>query len=103
MQIRRILQADAVDFRNLACRQSAHLVEREVIYATYAAEWDFCCRLNFFPQRWLKVPKLDIEIFYFFGKINLYANMNPRANLASPQLDPTALVMLTGLPVYDTG
>ncbi|CAK0743466.1 hypothetical protein CVIRNUC_001472 [Coccomyxa viridis] len=38
-------------------------------------------RLNFFPQRWLKMPKLDIELFYFFGKINLYANMNPRANL----------------------
>ncbi|CAL5219348.1 g1164 [Coccomyxa viridis] len=38
-------------------------------------------RLNFFPQRWLHVPKLDIEIFYFFGKINLYANLNPRANL----------------------
>ncbi len=41
------------------------------------------CRLNFFPQRWLHVPKLDIEIFYFFGKINLYANLNPRANLVS--------------------
>ena len=27
------------------------------------------------------MPKLDIELFYFFGKINLYANMNPRANL----------------------
>lgn len=27
------------------------------------------------------MPKLDLELFYFFGKINLYANMNPRANL----------------------
>lgn len=43
-----------------------------------------CCRLNFFPQRWLHIPKLDIEIFYFFGKINLYANLNPRANLVRP-------------------
>lgn len=43
-----------------------------------------CCRLNFFPQRWLEVPKLDIEIFYFFGKINMYANLSPRANLVRP-------------------
>lgn len=50
-----------------------------------AAEQVMCCRLNFFPQRWLHIPKLDIEIFYFFGKINLYANLNPRANLVSPR------------------
>lgn len=29
------------------------------------------------------MPKLDVEIFYFFGKINLYANLCPRANLVS--------------------
>ena len=56
------------------------------------------CRLNFFPQRWLKMPKLDIELFYFFGKINLYANMNPRANLVRPRRHSNPPFLSTLMP-----
>ena len=40
-------------------------------------------RLNAFPDSSTRVPKLDIELFYFFGKINMYVNLVPRANLVS--------------------
>ena len=43
------------------------------------------------------MPKLDIELFYFFGKINLYANLNPRANLVRSKCQRHSL--LTSAPI----
>ena len=40
-------------------------------------------RLNVFPDSSTRAPKLDIEFFYFFGKINMYVNLVPRTNLVS--------------------
>ena len=40
-------------------------------------------RVNVFPREWTRVPKLDVELFYFFGKINMYCNFAARANLVS--------------------
>ena len=44
------------------------------------------------------MPKLDIELFYFFGKINLYANMNPRANLVRVKCQRHPLFLSTPMP-----
>ena len=38
-------------------------------------------RINVFPDASTALPKLDIELFHFFGRINMYVNLVPRANL----------------------
>lgn len=38
-------------------------------------------RLNVLPDTKRRVPKLDVELFYWFGNINMYVNLLPRANL----------------------
>lgn len=40
-------------------------------------------RVNAFPNATTRAPKLDVELFYWFGKINVYINLVPRANLVS--------------------
>lgn len=39
-------------------------------------------RINVFPDASTTLPKLDIELFHFFGCVNMYVNLVPRANLA---------------------
>ena len=39
-------------------------------------------RINVFPDASTRLPKLDLELFHFFGRINMYINLVPRANLA---------------------
>lgn len=38
-------------------------------------------RINVFPDGSRVLPKLDVELFYFFGQINMYINLAARANL----------------------
>ncbi|KAK9829023.1 hypothetical protein WJX72_003477 [[Myrmecia] bisecta] len=38
-------------------------------------------RINAFPDSTTRIPKLDIELFHFFGKVAMYVNLLPRANL----------------------
>ncbi len=38
-------------------------------------------RINVFPDQTLSVPKLDIELFFFFGRINMYINFVARTDL----------------------
>ncbi|CAL8460820.1 g351 [Coccomyxa elongata] len=38
-------------------------------------------RINVFPDQTVSVPKLDIELFYFFGRINMYVNFVARTDL----------------------
>jgi len=38
-------------------------------------------RINVFPDTSTLLPKLDIELFHFFGRVNMYVNLVPRANL----------------------
>ncbi len=38
-------------------------------------------RINIFPDQTVSVPKLDIELFYFFGQINMYVNFVARTDL----------------------
>jgi hypothetical protein len=40
-------------------------------------------RINVFPDASTLLPKLDIELFHFFGRVNMYVNLVPRANLVS--------------------
>lgn len=39
-------------------------------------------RINVFPDASTRLPKLDLELFHFFGRVNMYINLVPRANLA---------------------
>ena len=41
-------------------------------------------RINVFPDASARLPKLDLELFHFFGRVNMYVNLVPRANLARP-------------------
>ena len=43
-------------------------------------------RINVFPDASTRLPKLDLELFHFFGRINMYINLVPRANLARSHL-----------------
>jgi len=38
-------------------------------------------RINIFPDQTVRVPKLDIELFFFFGRINMYINFVARTDL----------------------
>ncbi|BDA41745.1 hypothetical protein COCOBI_02-5380 [Coccomyxa sp. Obi] len=38
-------------------------------------------RINVFPDQTTSVPKLDVELFYFFGRINMYVNFVARTDL----------------------
>jgi hypothetical protein len=38
-------------------------------------------RINIFPDQTLSVPKLDVELFFFFGRINMYINFVARTDL----------------------
>lgn len=38
-------------------------------------------RVNVFPDDTRVLPKLDVELFYFFGQINMYINLAARSNL----------------------
>lgn len=40
-------------------------------------------RINVFPDGGRVLPKLDVELFYFFGQINMYVNLAARANLVT--------------------
>lgn len=40
-------------------------------------------RINVFPDDSRVLPKLDVELFYFFGQINMYVNFAARANLVT--------------------
>ena len=48
-------------------------------------------RINVFPDASTRLPKLDLELFHFFGRVNMYINLVPRANLARPPPGPTPL------------
>jgi hypothetical protein len=41
-------------------------------------------RINVFPDASTLLPKLDLELFHFFGRVNMYVNLVPRANLVRP-------------------
>lgn len=43
-------------------------------------------RINVFPDQSTALPKLDVELFYFFGQINMYVNLAARSNLVRSAL-----------------
>ncbi len=42
--------------------------------------------MNVFPDQSRPLPKLDVELFYFFGQINMYINFAARANLVGSSI-----------------
>lgn len=55
-------------------------------------------RVNVFPDASTRLPKLDLELFHFFGRVNMYLNLVPRANLACPH--PAAARVAPALRVH---